>query len=211
MFRIVEFSHDNSDSSVEWSVHSPRILKSALKSAVWNYPPSPTMPRTSNLFITSPRVGAPPAGETSCSGLAGRLLLWPAADRMNCRVQEKCGTHLPTPHLHSHFGGALPQSAAVLYVSKCQSGFFFNSSDSCLPRCCLSRSLLAHLRPRALSLPRSPILTPCHGAVLLAVLSKRPQSHTWRSRDTNSGGKGLKYTAEGSAQGPIPHHPLHRQ
>lgn len=33
--------------------------------------PSPTMPRTSNLFITSPRAGAHPAGKVSCLGFRG--------------------------------------------------------------------------------------------------------------------------------------------
>lgn len=42
------------------------VYRHAAKSDPQNHPPSPTMPRTSNLFITSPRVGAPPAGEMSC-------------------------------------------------------------------------------------------------------------------------------------------------
>lgn len=33
--------------------------------------------------------------------LAKRLLLWPVVDGVNCRVQEKRGERLTTPHLHS--------------------------------------------------------------------------------------------------------------
>lgn len=41
-----------------------------VKSASQSHPPSPTMPRTSNLFITSPRMRSPPAGEMCCSNFS---------------------------------------------------------------------------------------------------------------------------------------------
>lgn len=63
--------------------------------------PSPTMPRTSNLFITSPRVRAPPAGKKQKAAwdLDGWLLQWAEAGGLNCEVQEKGHKCLITFHL----------------------------------------------------------------------------------------------------------------
>lgn len=67
----------------------------------YNRSPSPTMPRTSNLFITSQRVGAPPADEISSWVLMREVLFWAMADRANCGAQERRSQRLITAHLPS--------------------------------------------------------------------------------------------------------------
>lgn len=77
--------------------------------------PSPTMPRTSNLFITSPRVRAPPAGKKEAAlDLERRLPHGAVADGLNHEVQEKGRKCLIAFHLQpcstslSHLVASLP-------------------------------------------------------------------------------------------------------
>lgn len=93
------------------------------------------MPRTSNLFITSPRVGAPPAGEMSCSGFSEETPASPGGWQSELQTPGdtwRTSGRAPSSLLF-HDSSSPPHSLArfqaffYYYYSFCNVTFFFRS------------------------------------------------------------------------------------
>lgn len=96
------------------------------------------------------------------------LLLWPVADGVNCRVQEKGSKCLITPHLHSSSTSAslflAPFQPYVFLFFEMPLSFIYGSGSSSFS--CLWIPFI-----------------PCFEVVCLVLLSTPPHSCTWRTRD----------------------------
>ncbi len=119
--------------------------------------------------------------------LARRLLLWPAADGVSCRVSEKGGERLTTPHLYS---SATPASLFSPYASECQFLFFMALTHNVL---IVSEFPLFHV-------------------LRSSVLYFYPNFHTVvpGASETKQRSTMFEYAVEGSFQGPFSRHSLHR-
>lgn len=172
--------------------YSGHVLQTCSKICCVNHPPSPTMPRTSNLFITSPRVGAPPAGEMSCLGFSEGTPALTSGWRSEMYSPGETWTatvHTPCSLLY------LLQLLLALFQPyvffKCHFLFIYRFDSSCFS--CLQLPLFHFLR--------------------LSVSYFYPNLHAVvpGRQDIKQRSKMLKHADKGSLQGLISHQSLHRQ